>query len=179
MSGTDVESMAIKRYRRGKYVVATEKSPFSTSDLTCGAVQRLWYDVQTPYSACSTRCIRYNHRESPAMVAGATPSGKSQSRPIPGKNGIYIKKKHISPPQPPYRPENPLSPPERRARNTAGVSGIRVFESIHATAIISLTGPNECCPACLFRSRLEIDLERRGCGHANAFRGRFGTWTAH
>ena len=41
MSGTDVESMAIKRYRRGKYVVATEKSLFSTSDLTGGAVQRL------------------------------------------------------------------------------------------------------------------------------------------
>jgi len=48
MSGTDVESMAIKRYRRGKYVEATEKSLFSTSDLTCGAVQRLWSDAQTP-----------------------------------------------------------------------------------------------------------------------------------
>ena len=78
MSGTNVESMAIKRYRRGKYVVATEKSPFSTSDLTCGAVQCLWSDAQTPYSACSTRCIGYNHRESPAMVAGAMLSGKSR-----------------------------------------------------------------------------------------------------
>ncbi len=78
MSGTNVESMAIKRYRRGKYVVATEKSLFSTSDLTAGAVQRLWSDAQTPYSACSSRRIGYNHCESPAMVAGATPYGKSQ-----------------------------------------------------------------------------------------------------
>ena len=80
MSGTNVESMAIKRYRRGKYVVATEKSLFSTSDLTCGAVQRLWSDAHTPYSACSSRRIGYNHCESPAMVAGAMLSGKSQIR---------------------------------------------------------------------------------------------------
>jgi len=70
--------MAIKRYRRGKYVVATEKSLFSTSGLTGGAVQRLWSDAQTPDSVCSTRRIGYNHGESPAMVAGATPSGKSR-----------------------------------------------------------------------------------------------------
>jgi hypothetical protein len=78
MSGTNVESMAIKRYRRGKYVVATEKSLFSTSGLTAGGVQRLWSDAHTPYSACSTYDIEYNHCESPAMVAGTTPSGKSQ-----------------------------------------------------------------------------------------------------
>ena len=65
MSGTDVESMAAKRYRRGKYVVATKKSLFSSSGLTCGAVQRLWSDAQTPYSACSSRRIGYNHCESP------------------------------------------------------------------------------------------------------------------
>jgi hypothetical protein len=79
MSGTDVESMAIKRYRRGKYVVATEKRLFSTSDLTGGAVQRLWSDAQTPDSAYSTHCIGYNHCESPAMLADATPSRKSRA----------------------------------------------------------------------------------------------------
>ena len=42
MNGTDVESMAIKRYGREKYVVAAEKKLFLTSDLTCGAVQCLW-----------------------------------------------------------------------------------------------------------------------------------------
>ena len=47
MSGTDVESMATKRHRRGKHVVATEKSLFSTSDLTGGAVRYLWSDAQT------------------------------------------------------------------------------------------------------------------------------------
>jgi hypothetical protein len=40
-----IESMAIKRYRREKYIVATEKSLFSTSNLTGGAVQCLWPDV--------------------------------------------------------------------------------------------------------------------------------------
>ena len=80
MSGTNVESMAMKRYRRGKYVVATEKSLFSTSDLTCGAVQRLWSDAQSPDSACSTHRIGYNHCESSAMVAGAMLSGESQER---------------------------------------------------------------------------------------------------
>ncbi len=80
MSGTDVESMAIKRYRRGKYVVATEKSLFSTSDFIVGAVGSLWPDAQTPDSACSSRRIGYNHCESPAMVAGAMLSGKSQFR---------------------------------------------------------------------------------------------------
>jgi hypothetical protein len=78
MSGTNVESMAIKRYRRGKYVVAIEKSLFSTSGLTGGAVQRLWSDAQTPDSVCTTRRIGYNHCESPAMVAGAMLSGKSR-----------------------------------------------------------------------------------------------------
>ena len=78
MNGTDVESMAIKRYRRGKYVVATEKSLFSTSGLTGGAVRSLWFDAQSPYWACSSFRIGYNHCESPAMIAGATPSGKSQ-----------------------------------------------------------------------------------------------------
>ena len=34
--------------------------------------------MQTPDAACSTHCIEYNHRGSPAMVAGATPSGKSE-----------------------------------------------------------------------------------------------------
>lgn len=70
--------MAIKRYRRGKYVVATENSLSSTSDLTCGAVQRLWSDAQSPDSAGSSRRIGRNRCESPATVAGATPSGKSQ-----------------------------------------------------------------------------------------------------
>jgi len=83
MSGTNVESMAIKRYRRGKYIVATEKSLFSTSDLTGGAVQRLWSDAQSPDSACSTHRIGYDHGESPAMVAGATPYGKSQLTGVP------------------------------------------------------------------------------------------------
>ena len=50
MSGTNVESMAINRYGRGKYVVAMEKSLFSTSGLTGGAVQRPWSDAQTPYA---------------------------------------------------------------------------------------------------------------------------------
>jgi len=62
--------MATKRYRRGKYVVATEKSLFSTSDLAGGAVQRLWSNAQTPYSVCPTRRIGYHHCESPATVAG-------------------------------------------------------------------------------------------------------------
>jgi hypothetical protein len=84
MSGTNIESMAIKRYRRGKCVVAMEKSLFSTSDLTGGTVQRLWSDAQTPDSACPTRRIGYNHRESPATVAGAMPSGKSQFRKTDG-----------------------------------------------------------------------------------------------
>ena len=82
MSGTNVESMAIKRYRRGKCAMATEKSLFSTSGLTGGAVQRLWSDAQTPYSACSSRRIGYNHCESPAMVAGAMLSGKSQLKEL-------------------------------------------------------------------------------------------------
>ena len=51
-------------------------SPFSTSGLTGGAVQRLWYDAQTPDSACSNRRIEYNHCENPAMVAGAMLSEK-------------------------------------------------------------------------------------------------------
>jgi hypothetical protein len=79
MSGTNVESMTVKRYRRGKYVVVTEKSLFLTSELTCGAVQRLWSDAQSPYSVCSSRRLGYNHCEDPAMVAGATPSGTPQA----------------------------------------------------------------------------------------------------
>jgi len=82
MSDTNVESMVIKRYRRGKYVVATEKSLFSTFDLTGGAVQRLWPDAKTPDSACSTHCIEYNHCESRAMVAGTTPYGESRLKRI-------------------------------------------------------------------------------------------------
>ena len=78
MSGTDVESMAIKRCRRGRYVVATEKSLSSTSDFIVGAVGSIWPDAQTPYSACPARSIGYNNCKCPAMVAGATPSGKSQ-----------------------------------------------------------------------------------------------------
>jgi hypothetical protein len=84
MSGTDVESMVTKRYRQGKYAVATEESLFSTADLTGGVVQRLWSDAQTPNSACSTRRIGYNYCGSPAMVAGAMPSGKFQFNPIEG-----------------------------------------------------------------------------------------------
>ena len=80
MSGTDVESMAIARYRRGKCAMATEKSLFSNSGLTGGAVQRLCSDAQTPYSVCSTRRIGYNHCESPAMVVGWSSSGKSQNQ---------------------------------------------------------------------------------------------------
>ena len=70
MSGTDVESMAIKRCRRGQCVVATEKSLSSTSDFIVGAVGSLLPDAQTPYSVCPARRIGYNHRRSPAMVAG-------------------------------------------------------------------------------------------------------------
>jgi hypothetical protein len=69
--GTDVESMAIKRYRRGKYVVVTEKSLFSISAPTGGEIQRLWSNAQTPDSVCTARRIGYNYCESPAMVAGA------------------------------------------------------------------------------------------------------------
>ena len=91
MSRTNVESMAIKRCRRGKYVVATEKSVSSTSDFIVGVVGSIWPDAQTPYSACSTRCIGYNHREGPAAVAGAMPSGKSQfSEPLHGDNGAWF-----------------------------------------------------------------------------------------
>ncbi len=47
--------------------------------------ERLCPDAQTPDSAWSTHCIGYNHCESPAMVAGATPSGKSRMRcPLKG-----------------------------------------------------------------------------------------------
>ncbi len=80
MSGTNVESMATKRYRREKYVVPTEKSSSSTSDFTVGAVRSLWPAAQTPDSVCSTHRIGYNYCESLAMVACATPSGKSQLR---------------------------------------------------------------------------------------------------
>ena len=78
MTGTNVESMATKRYRRGKYAVAAEKSLFSTSDFTVSVVRSLWSAAQILDSACPTRRIGYNCGESPAMVAGATPSGKSQ-----------------------------------------------------------------------------------------------------
>jgi len=78
MNGTDVESMVIKRCRRGKYVLSTEKSPFATSGLTGCAVQCLWSDAQSPYSVCSSRRIGYNHGESPAMVVGRDLYGKCQ-----------------------------------------------------------------------------------------------------
>ena len=72
MSGTNVESMATKRYRRGKYVVATEKSLFSTSDFIVGAVGSLWPDAQTPDSACSTR--RYPHFREQGYDCGSGPT---------------------------------------------------------------------------------------------------------
>ena len=52
---------AIERYRRGKYVVATEKSSFSTAGFTVCAVRSLLSAAQTPSSACPTRRIEYNH----------------------------------------------------------------------------------------------------------------------
>jgi formylglycine-generating enzyme required for sulfatase activity len=46
-------------------------------------------DAQTPYSACSTRRIRYNHDESPAKVAGAMTSGKSQVYSAAGRPAVW------------------------------------------------------------------------------------------
>ena len=70
MSGTDVESMATKRYQRVKCVITTEKNLFSTSDLTGGAVRNLWPTAQSPDSVRPTHRIRYNPCSAPATVAG-------------------------------------------------------------------------------------------------------------
>jgi hypothetical protein len=50
----------------------------TSKPLSSSVLSVVWSDAQTPDSACSTHCIGYNHCESPAMVAAATPSGKSQ-----------------------------------------------------------------------------------------------------